>query len=37
MKDVPSVFGSITAERGSNGAWCNPGEQVSAPEWAIVD
>jgi hypothetical protein len=38
MKDVPSVFGSIPAERGSNGAWCNPGEQSCfAPEWAIVN
>jgi hypothetical protein len=38
MRDVPSVFGSIPAERGSNGAWCNAGEQSCfAPEWAIVN
>jgi putative OmpL-like beta-barrel porin-2/carboxypeptidase family protein len=38
MKGVPSVFGSIPAEQGSNGAWCNPGEQSCfAPEWAIVN
>ena len=38
MKDVPSIFGSIPNERGSNGAWCAPGEQSCfAPEWAIVN
>jgi hypothetical protein len=38
MRDVPSVFGSIPTERGSNGAWCNPGQQSCfAPEWAIVN
>ena len=38
MRDVPSVFGSIPAERGSNGAWCEPGQQSCfAPEWAIVN
>jgi hypothetical protein len=38
MRDVPSIFGSIPAERGSNGAWCNVGEQSCfAPEWAIVN
>jgi hypothetical protein len=38
MRDVPSIFGSIPAERGSNGAWCNTGAQSCfAPEWAIVN
>jgi len=38
MKDVPNIFGSIPTERGSNGAWCNAGEQSCfAPEWAIVN
>ena len=38
MKDVPSIFGSIPTERGSNGAWCDPGQQTCfAPEWAIVN
>ena len=38
MRDVPSIFGSIPAEKGSNGAWCNPGQQSCfAPEWAIVN
>jgi Putative beta-barrel porin-2, OmpL-like. bbp2/Carboxypeptidase regulatory-like domain len=38
MRDVPSIFGSIPPERGSNGAWCNPGQQSCfAPEWAIVN
>jgi Putative beta-barrel porin-2, OmpL-like. bbp2/Carboxypeptidase regulatory-like domain len=38
MRDVPSIFGSIPTERGSNGAWCDPGQQSCyAPEWAIVN
>lgn len=38
MRDVPSIFGSVAAERGSNGAWCSPGEdRCFAPEWAIVN
>jgi Putative beta-barrel porin-2, OmpL-like. bbp2/Carboxypeptidase regulatory-like domain len=38
MRDVPSVFGPISPERGSNGAWCNPGqESCFAPEWAMVN
>jgi hypothetical protein len=37
-KDVPSVFGSVPAEVGANGAWCAPGEQKCfAPEWAITN
>jgi hypothetical protein len=38
MRDVPSIFGSIAPERGSNGAWCDPGQQSCyAPEWAMVN
>ncbi len=38
MRDVPSIFGPIAPERGSNGAWCNPGQdRCFAPEWAIVN
>ncbi|HYA18214.1 MAG TPA: TonB-dependent receptor [Bryobacteraceae bacterium] len=37
-RDVPSIFGSVPAELGANGAWCAPGEQTCfAPEWAITN
>jgi hypothetical protein len=38
MKDVPNIFGPLAPERGSNGAWCNPGQVTCfAPEWAMVN
>jgi hypothetical protein len=36
--DVPSVFGSIIPEPGTNGAHCLPGElRCTAPEYAFVN
>ena len=36
--DVPSVFGPIVPEPGTNGAWCLPGElRCTAPEFAVVN
>jgi hypothetical protein len=38
QRDVPSVSGSITPEKGTNGANCRPGLQTClAPEWAMVN
>ena len=38
QRDVPSVNGSITPEKGTNGANCRPGLQTCfAPEWAVVN
>ena len=38
QRDVPSVTGPITPEKGTNGAACAPGEvRCLAPEWAIVN
>ena len=38
QRDVPSVDGSITPEKGTNGAHCRPGQQrCFASEWAAVN
>jgi hypothetical protein len=37
-RDVPSVSGPITPEKGTNGAFCAPGQaRCFAPEWAAVN
>ena len=37
-RDVPSIFGSVTPEKGANGAYCLAGEErCTAPEWAAVN
>jgi hypothetical protein len=37
-RDVPSIFGTITPEKGANGAYCLVGEEhCTAPEWAAVN
>jgi hypothetical protein len=37
-RDVPSIFESITPEKGANGAYCLAGEErCTAPEWAAVN
>jgi Putative beta-barrel porin-2, OmpL-like. bbp2 len=37
-RDVPSIFGSVTPEKGANGAYCLIGEErCTAPEWAAVN
>jgi hypothetical protein len=37
-KDVPSVFGPIQREKGTNGAFCATGQvRCFAPEWAMVN
>jgi hypothetical protein len=38
QRDVPSVFGPLTPEKGTNGAFCSTGEiRCLAPEWATVN
>jgi len=38
QRDVPSVYGSITPEKGTNGATCAPGQQLClAPEYAATN
>jgi hypothetical protein len=38
QRDVPSVFGPIAPEKGTNGAYCSAGEtRCTAPEWATVN
>jgi hypothetical protein len=38
QRDVPSVFGSIAPEKGTNGAFCSAGQiRCTAPEWAMVN
>jgi hypothetical protein len=38
QRDVPSVFGPIAPEKGTNGAYCAAGEiRCLAPEWAAVN
>jgi hypothetical protein len=38
QRDVPSVFGPIAPEKGTNGAFCSAGEtRCFAPEWAAVN
>ncbi len=37
-RDVPSIFGTVTPEKGANGAYCLIGEQrCTAPEYAVVN
>jgi Putative beta-barrel porin-2, OmpL-like. bbp2 len=37
-RDVPSIFGTVTPEKGANGAYCLAGEQrCTAPEYAVVN
>ena len=36
--DVPSVAGPLLPEKGTNGAFCAPGQiRCTAPEWAMVN
>ncbi len=38
QRGVPSISGSVLPEKGTNGAFCSPGEiRCLAPEWAIVN
>jgi len=38
QRDVPSVFGPLTPEKGTNGAFCEAGQiRCFAPEWAGVN
>jgi hypothetical protein len=38
QRGVPSVTGPLTPEKGTNGAYCSPGEiRCFAPEWAAVN
>jgi hypothetical protein len=38
QRDVPSVFGPVSPERGTYGAWCSAGEiRCTAPEFAAVN
>jgi hypothetical protein len=38
QRDVPSISGSLTPEKGANGAYCPAGEiRCFAPEWATVN
>jgi hypothetical protein len=38
QRDVPSINGTLTPEKGTNGANCRPGEQrCLAPEWAVIN
>jgi hypothetical protein len=38
QRGVPSVFGPIAPEKGTNGAYCSAGEiRCTAPEWAMVN
>jgi hypothetical protein len=38
QRDVPSIFGPLTLEKGANGAYCSAGEiRCFAPEWATVN
>jgi hypothetical protein len=38
QRDVPSIFGPVRPEKGSNGAFCAPGQiRCFAPEWAMVN
>ena len=38
QRDVPSIFGPLTPEKGTNGAYCSAGEiRCFAPEWATVN
>ena len=38
QRDVPSVFGPLVPEKGTNGAFCSAGEiRCFAPEWALVN
>jgi hypothetical protein len=38
QRGVPSVFGPIAPEKGTNGAYCSAGEvRCTAPEWATVN
>jgi Putative beta-barrel porin-2, OmpL-like. bbp2/Carboxypeptidase regulatory-like domain len=38
QRDVPSVSGPLTPEKGTNGAFCSAGEiECFAPEWAAVN
>jgi Putative beta-barrel porin-2, OmpL-like. bbp2/Carboxypeptidase regulatory-like domain len=38
QRDVPSVFGPIAPEKGTNGAFCSAGQiRCTAPEWATVN
>jgi hypothetical protein len=37
QRGVPSIFGPIAPEKGTNGAYCSAGEtRCTAPEWAAV-
>jgi len=38
QKDVPAVGGPVSIEKGTNGAFCSPGQlRCFAPEWAMVN
>jgi hypothetical protein len=38
QRDVPSVFGPVAPEKGTNGAFCAAGQiRCFAPEWAMVN
>ena len=38
QKDVPNVAGPLPLEKGTNGAFCAPGQvRCFAPEWAMVN
>jgi hypothetical protein len=38
QRGVPSISGPVSPEKGTNGAFCSPGEfRCMAPEWAIVN